>query len=618
MSQKKVGGKPYFPGSSSLPAKGKGVGGQSSGSSGSGKKKEAEILQMGSTIAEFNLDSGEDTKWEVVSRNKTRGRAGAPKQLGSQNSTSSGSGKATRGVRERSTKPGGRGNMKSQSPNTGWEKNYMAPPAKIAPTLQHGWQWGARDVQVQPDAVKNAEEDADYEDDEDMIEDSDDDIYNDGYDSDESQKSHETRKKNKWFKTFFDNLDKLTLEETNSSIRQWHCPPCQNGPGEIDWYTGLQPLLAHAKTKGSRRVKLHREFAELLGEELHRKGTSVVPVGEVYGKWHGLHQPVPDKEIVWPPMVVVMNTQLDQDDNEKWLGMGNQELLDYFSAYNAVKARHSYGPKGHRGMSLLIFEGIPTGYVDAERLHNHFVKEGRDRDAWDTRRILFYAGGARKLYGYLANKEDMDSFNHHTQGKSKVKFEMRSYEEMVVTPMKQMSEENQQLHWYKNRLDINQRHTKGLEESLVSMSERLRRTTRDGLIVRERTKLQHEQNKEEMDQQEQFYKAQLEMIHQQLEEKERNFEEQLQAERKKKQLNVVDSKNSEEKIIRNKEVEKFIESQSKGIEVFEAERESLIKLHEEKKAELKRKHLQEEVDLEKEFDTSLTELMNRYTPQSSS
>ncbi|KAI3979491.1 hypothetical protein MKX01_001683 [Papaver californicum] len=611
MSQRKGGGKPSFPGSSSSPAKGKGGGGQISGGSGSGNRK-TEVVQLGSNVADLSLGSGKDTEWKVVSHNKNRGGAGATKQCGNPNSStpSWGPGKATGGAWQDNSS-GGRGNTKSQPPNTAWEKSYMAPPTKITPPLQNGWQWGTRNGQAQPNAAENVqvhaaenvEDDIDYEDDEDMIEDSDDDIYSDGSDTDESVKSHETRKKNKWFKKFFEILDKLSLEETNSAIRQWHCPACQNDPGAIDWYKGLQPLMAHAKTKGSKRVKLHREFAELLDEELSRKGTSVIPVGEIYCKWHGLHQSVPDKEIVWPPMVVVMNTQLDQDENEKWTGMGNQELLDYFSAYNAVKARHSYGPKGHRGMSLLIFEGLPTGYVEAERLHNHFVKEGRDRDAWDHRRTLFYAGGARKLYGFIASQEDMDSFNHHSPGKSKLKYEMRSYEEMVVTPMKQMSEENQQLLWYKNRLDKNQ-------------SERLRKTTKENLIVRERTKLQHEQNKEEMDQQEQFYKAQMEMIHQKLEEKERHFEEQLQAERKKKHLNVVDSKNTEEKLIRNKEVEKFIESQSKGIEQFEAERESLIKLHEEKKAELKRKHLQEEVDLEKEFDTSLTELMNRYSPQS--
>ena len=96
--------------------------------------------------------------------------------------------------------------------------------------------------------------------------------------------------------------------------------------------------------------------------------------------------------------------------------MGNQELLEYFSQYEAVKARHSYGPHGHRGMSLLIFEPTAMGFLEAERLHKHFQEQGTDKDAWERRRVLFYPGGKRQLYGYLASKEDMETFNHHCHG----------------------------------------------------------------------------------------------------------------------------------------------------------------------------------------------------------
>ena len=75
--------------------------------------------------------------------------------------------------------------------------------------------------------------------------------------------------------------------------------------------------MTHAKTKGSNRVKLHREFAELLDEELRRRGTSVIPAGEAYGKWKGLNETVKDREIVWPAMVIIMNTRLEQDESDK-------------------------------------------------------------------------------------------------------------------------------------------------------------------------------------------------------------------------------------------------------------------------------------------------------------
>jgi hypothetical protein len=79
----------------------------------------------------------------------------------------------------------------------------------------------------------------------------------------------------------------------------------------------LQPLMTHAKMKGSTKVKLHREFATLLEEELRCRGTSVIPVGEQYGKWQGLRETTPDHEIVWPPMVVITNTFLDTDEDDK-------------------------------------------------------------------------------------------------------------------------------------------------------------------------------------------------------------------------------------------------------------------------------------------------------------
>lgn len=101
----------------------------------------------------------------------------------------------------------------------------------------------------------------------------------------------------------------------------------------------------------------------------------------------------------------------------QWIGMGNQELLDYFSGYEATKARHSYGPQGHRGMSVLIFEASAVGYLEAERLSKHFEDHGRDKNAWQCNRIAFCPGGKRQLYGYMAEKRDLDYFNLHSQGR---------------------------------------------------------------------------------------------------------------------------------------------------------------------------------------------------------
>ncbi|KAL6123888.1 hypothetical protein ACLB2K_076405 [Fragaria x ananassa] len=80
------------------------------------------------------------------------------------------------------------------------------------------------------------------------------------------------------------------------------------GPGAIDWYQGMQPLIRHAEIKGSKRVKLHRQLAQLLEAKLKVWGTTVIPAGVVFGKWVRLKQEDSDHKIIWPLLVLIMNT----------------------------------------------------------------------------------------------------------------------------------------------------------------------------------------------------------------------------------------------------------------------------------------------------------------------
>ena len=106
----------------------------------------------------------------------------------------------------------------------------------------------------------------------------------------------------------------MKTEEICEPGREWHCPACAGGPGAIEWYRGLQALTTHAKTKGKRRAKAHRLLANLLDEELRRRGASVIPAGEAFGKWKGLSEDaVRDRKIVWPPMVMIMNINLNRE-----------------------------------------------------------------------------------------------------------------------------------------------------------------------------------------------------------------------------------------------------------------------------------------------------------------
>lgn len=127
----------------------------------------------------------------------------------------------------------------------------------------------------------------------------------DEFDSDDSQRSHESCKKSKWFKEFFERMDALNAEE----IDLWHCPACQGGSGATKWYRSISDLIAHSKNIRSRRMKVHRELAILLEGELCIRGTSVSPPADpIVGTWKGLKEDARDHQVVWPPMVVIMNT----------------------------------------------------------------------------------------------------------------------------------------------------------------------------------------------------------------------------------------------------------------------------------------------------------------------
>ncbi|MQL83404.1 hypothetical protein Taro_015903 [Colocasia esculenta] len=420
--------------------------------------------------------------------------------------------------------------------------------------------------------------------DSDDFEESMDDVLSDDYDSDVSPKSHEMRKKNKWFRMFFETFDSLSVDQINGSTRRWHCPACQHGPGSIAWYKGLQPLISHAKTKGAGRTRLHREFAELLEVELSIRGISVILAGETFRQWKSLPETRADHDIVWPPLVVVMNTMLEQDENDKWVGMGSQELLDYFPSYAAVKARHSYGPRGHRGISVLIFEASPIGYMEAQCLHKHFADEGKGREAWEHHGVIFCPGGKRQLYGFLAHKEDVDEFNKHSRGRFQLKFEMRSYQEMVVDPMGQMNDDNRQLVWLKNNVAKLQQHSETLEDTLQVLRQKLHETMKENMILRHKTKMLHDENKEEMDQQEQISKEQMDKVLMATEEQEMMFEKLLQEEKhvKAPQCNV------EEETLGEKEKAKVVDDLVKGVERLLAEHGRLEHAHEECKSELRR------------------------------
>jgi glutaredoxin 2 len=69
---------------------------------------------------------------------------------------------------------------------------------------------------------------------------------------------------------------------------------------------------------------------------------------------------------------------------------------------------------------------------------------------------------------------------------------------MVVKQIRQMSEDNQQLLYFKNKAVKEKKHSKAMEESFDIVTEKLRKTMEEDRIVRGRAKMQHEEIKEEV------------------------------------------------------------------------------------------------------------------------
>ncbi|MCH94009.1 protein SUPPRESSOR OF GENE SILENCING 3-like, partial [Trifolium medium] len=185
--------------------------------------------------------------------------------------------------------------------------------------------------------------------------------------------------------------------------------------------------------------------------------------------------------------------------------------------------------------------------------------------------------------------------------KERLKYEMKSYQEMVVNQIRQMTEDNQQLLYFKNKVDKEKKHSKALEESYGIAVDKLRKTMEENRIVRRRTKMQHEEIKDEMYHQEQFFKDQISSIHNLRNTKDEDFERMQQEEREKVKLSSSGHLNEEDRRLKMEEYLKFVKVQDNEMENYVEEKEKLYQALVESIAAMKLRHWEEEVAMEKKF-----------------
>lgn len=64
--------------------------------------------------------------------------------------------------------------------------------------------------------------------------------------------------------------------------------------------------------------------------------------------------------------------------------------------------------------------------------------------------------------------------------------------------LKKMSNDSQELLWYKKKIAKQERSSKALEDAFWLLSQKLRKLEEENKIVRQRTQMYHEQNTEEV------------------------------------------------------------------------------------------------------------------------
>ncbi|KAG4912464.1 hypothetical protein JHK82_053053 [Glycine max] len=132
----------------------------------------------------------------------------------------------------------------------------------------------------------------------------------------------------------------------------------------------------------------------------------------------------------------------------------------------------------------------------------------------------------------------------------------------------------------------------------------------ENCIVRRRTKMQHEETKEEMYMQEQFFKDQIKIIHDSRDAKEEDIKRMQPEECEKvKQSCTTGHVNAKEYRLKVEEYLKFVEVQDKEMENLVAEKEKLLHACGMGYAAMKSRHWEEEGQCKQHFAEEEVELL---------
>ncbi|PIA31766.1 hypothetical protein AQUCO_04900213v1 [Aquilegia coerulea] len=242
----------------------------------------------------------------------------------------------------------------------------------------------------------------------------------------------------RYVKLINENTSQKTNFLENGKKGPLQCLACSRASKE---FPDMHGLIMHAYSSHSAdlhvdHLGLHKALCVLMGWNYAK-----VPDNSKVYQSLSAHEAEANKDdlILWPPLVIIHNTNTGRGKDGRMEGMGNKlmdsKLKDL--GFGGGKAKSVYSKDGHLGFTLVKFAADQSGLKEAMRLAEFFEKDYHGRIGW-ARALTSKSGRddennpnlvkvdektrekQRILYGYLATVSDLEVVDFETRKKSSI------------------------------------------------------------------------------------------------------------------------------------------------------------------------------------------------------
>ncbi|TKY51161.1 Zinc finger-XS domainprobable mediator of RNA polymerase II transcription [Spatholobus suberectus] len=219
-----------------------------------------------------------------------------------------------------------------------------------------------------------------------------------------------------------------------------HCLACGTGNGRsAKDFPDMHALILHTYKSDNADLRvdhlgLHKALCVLMGWNYLKPPDNSKAYQFLSADEAAANQ---DDLIMWPPLVIIHNTNTGKNRDGRMEGLGNKTMDNKIRelGFMGGKSKSLYGRDGHLGITLVKFAGDQSGFKEAIRLAEHFEKENHGRKDWarvqsqtlgkddenntNLVKVDEKKGEKRRvLYGYLGTAFDLDKVDFDTRKKA--------------------------------------------------------------------------------------------------------------------------------------------------------------------------------------------------------